>query len=161
MKNLNWLKKYQVISLVVVTILLGMADITLAEDKTYLVVVNANNPFSREESFMRNVVKRVYLKQKSSWVSSLKAVTYARPLESASHKAFIREVLGMSQSELDTHWLRLKQTTGEARPREVASGRNVLRQIANNQGAFSVIEEGETRRLNDQVRVLFRFSSSN
>lgn len=124
---------------------------------TYLLVVNANNRFSANEVVMKAQVKRLYLKQQLSWPDAAESLPFDRPIDNPAHHAFISQILEMTTGELDSHWLRLKQTTGETPPDAVSSVRSLLRQISRNEGAFSIIEEGETRKLPAKVRILFRF----
>lgn len=137
-------------------IVTGVAEPALAEN--YLLIINANNAFSGDPGAMKTVVKRLYLRQITDWPNSEKGNPFGRPSDSAAHRAFAKGVLGMTEAQLQAHWSRLKQTTGETPPREVEKSRVLLRQIARKKGAFSVIAKSEARKLPARVRVLFRFS---
>lgn len=130
---------------------------TAAVAPIYMLVVNANNRFSDNELVMKEQIKRLYLKQQLNWPNDEQSLPFDRPDDNPAHTAFVTQVLQMTTGELDTHWQRLKQTTGETPPDAVSSVRSLLRQIAQNKGAFSVIEEGETRKIPAKVRILFRF----
>lgn len=129
-----------------------------SEYLTFWVVVNANNRFSEEASTMRAQVRRLYLKQQHSWPNDDKSVPFGRPQDNPAHDAFLGAILGMTEGELDSHWLRMKQTSGETRPDAVSSVKSLLRQIARKKGAFSIIQAGEARKLPAKVRILFAFS---
>lgn len=137
----------------------GLFTSAIAESiPVFFVVVNANNPFSAEQAVMRAQIKRLYLKQQHAWPNEDKGIPFDRPADNSAHTAFTREILSMTEVELTSHWLRMKQTSGETPPETVSSVRSLLRQIARNEGAFSVIQDGEARKMPAKVRVLFRFS---
>ena len=139
--------------------LLPLSPLSRASTPTYLVVVNANNPFSAEQQTMMAQIKRLYLKQQHAWPNDDKSIPFRRPVENEAYGAFNTEILRMTERELNSHWLRLKQTSGETQPEAVSSVRSLLRQIARNKGAFSIIRDGEARKLPAKVRVLFSFST--
>ncbi len=143
----------------VVASLVALAGCTdPASSKTFMVLVNANNAYSGKQVTMITQIRRMYLKLQTRWPNSEKVLPLGRPDDSDAHAAFAWVVLGMSRSEINTHWLRLKQRSGRGAPYKVSSVRNMLRQVAKNAGAFGIIEQGEARKLPAKVRVLFRFS---
>ena len=128
---------------------------TANEGREFLVVVNANNRFSADETSMKAQLRRLYLKQQRTWPNAEECLPIGRPDESAAHDAWL-QFLDMTEEQLSEHWLTLKQTTGDTPPESVTSVRSLLRQIARNKGAFSIIEDAEARKLPAKVRVLFR-----
>lgn len=124
----------------------------------YAVIVNANNPDAGKGAAMKEVVKRLFLKEQTSWPGGPPAKPLARPASSPAQQAFVAEVLGMDQAALDQHWLHLKQTKGETPPRAVGSALILTRLVGKYPGAFSVVTAEEAARLPDGVAVLFRFS---
>ena len=132
---------------------------TTSSAATYLVVVNANNRFSANQETMKAQIKRMYLKQQLVCPNDDESVPFGRPPDNPAHQAFVIQILDMTTGELNSHWTRLQQTTGKLPPDSVSSVRSLLRQISRKKGAFSIIEEGETRKLPAKVRILFRFDT--
>jgi hypothetical protein len=127
---------------------------------TYLVVVNANNPYSGREAAMRTAIKSLFLRDQIYWPDAGLSVPLVRPRDNAAFAAFVKDVLGMTLDELASHWRRLERDTGTTPPAQIGSARELLGRVARNQGAFSVIAEGEARKLPAKVRVLFKAASS-
>lgn len=123
----------------------------------YVVIVNAGNDASGDIGSLKQLVKRQFLKQQTSWPNKEPSLPFARGADSAAHKAFLQNVLAMSQAEIDTHFLRLKQTTGETPPRQIGSTRILIRQVTNKAGAFGIIEKSDAASLSAEVRILFEF----
>lgn len=144
-------------SILVVGALLSIGATDVTGDDSYLLVINANNKYSGNGEEMRQEIRRLYLRHKSNWPDEETSSPLGRPVHTDAHQAFLTFVLGMTQTELNDHWSRLKQISGETPPREVERPRTLLRQIARDKGAFSVIAESETRKLPARVRVLFTF----
>ena len=122
-----------------------------------VVIVNINNSYTANEDTMRKVVKRLFLKQQSTWPDGTNAKSFDRRKASAEQQAFNSTVLGMDDAVIARHWLSLKQTTGETPPRTVGSTNMLAKFVAKYDGAFGVVAESELGSLSDRVRVLFKF----
>jgi len=126
----------------------------------YMLVVNSTNTYSsRDVTETKILIKHLYTKLKSEWPTADKprARMIDRAINSSTHAKFVHNVLGMSGSELEGYWARLKQKTGETPPRAVKSARVALKLVARNKGAFTIIERREGRFLNKGVKILFEF----
>ena len=66
----------------------------------------------------------------------------------------------MSPDELASFWRHVETTDGDRRPPAIGPVKQLLRQIAREEGAFGVIAEHEVERLPARVRILFRFRAS-
>lgn len=150
MKYINML-----VVLVAIAISAAMAGPSFAGD--YLVIVNANNGASGSEDVLKQITKRQYLKQQSAWPDGEASMAFARKADSPIQAAFMANVLGMNETELHTHWLRLKQTTGETPPRSIGSARIIIRQVSKKKGAFGAVSKAEAGELPAEVKVLFEF----
>ncbi len=139
-----------------VALALSVANTARAAD--YVVLVNSENPLLDSNVDAKETVKRLFLKELSSWPGDGPALPLGRSKSSPAEAAFISKVLGMTRAELDTHWLRLKQTRGETPPREVGSPLILFRQISRNRGAFAPATADEALDAPAEVAVLFRFS---
>ncbi len=158
-KNMTRAIRQGVLSLTAVMIMgVLLAASPAVQAAEYAVIVNANNPDAGKGAAMKEVVKRLFLKEQTSWPSGVPAKPLARPASSPAQQAFMAEVLGMDQAALDQHWLHLKQTKGETPPRAVGSALILTRLVGKYPGAFSVVAAEEVARLPDSVTILFRFS---
>lgn len=123
----------------------------------HAVIVNANNPYNASESEMREVVKRLFLKQQSTWPNGITAKCYDRSKASAEQVSFNRDLLGMSDAVIARHWLGVKQTTGETPPRNVGPTSILGKFVGKYDGGLGIVESGEIGSLPSNVRVLFTF----
>ena len=138
---------------------LALSVATTARAAEYVVLVNADNPLLDSGVDATETVKRLFLKELGSWPEGgPPALPLARTKALPAQAAFVAKVLGMTQAELDTHWLRLKQTRGETPPREVGSTLILFRQISRNPGAFAPATADEALDAPAEVAILFRFS---
>lgn len=128
-----------------------------AQAADYAVVVNAANAYSADEADMKNVVKRIYLKQQTNWPNGTEGEPFAREDSSAEQTAFNAAVLGMDAAAHSDYWIKLKQTEGSVAPRSVGASSILMRQIARKPGGFGVVAASEP--LVDGVKVLFKFSN--
>lgn len=109
----------------------------------YLVIANASDPITNHSENIAPRIKQLYLKESKTWRSSLLAKPFARSPGSQVQRAFEENILQMSASQLDTHWLRLKQIRGETPPRAIGSTQILLRQLQRKPGAFATIKRSE------------------
>ncbi len=129
-----------------------------AAAETYAVVVNVENSFDGDDAAKKQQVKRLYLKEQSAWPGGIAAVPFGRADGSAEQIAFAQAVLQMSPSDIEGHWLNLKQVRGETPPRGIGSARILSRQIGKTPGAFGVVLASEVAGV-ENGKVLFEFST--
>lgn len=125
----------------------------------YLVLVNASNRYSGERAEAIALLRDLYLRNAETWPDGEPSLPLGRPATSPASQALARFVLDMDPSELDGHWRRLQDSSDQAPPEVVEQPRDLLLSIARNEGAFSVIAEGEVEKLPAKVRVLFTLSA--
>lgn len=129
-----------------------------AQAKTYVVVINEANSAAQNASDPKAVVKRLFLKRQTQWPNNgPSALPMARKSDSAVQKAFRAKVLGMSKSEVQSHWASMKQTQGETPPREVGTALILFRRLRREPGAFTVLSKDELSQAPGEVRVLYEF----
>lgn len=124
---------------------------------SFAVVVNSDNALSGDQAAMMAQVSRIFLKSSKSWPGGEEAAPLSAKAGDPAYQALLEKVLGMSQSEYDQHWARLKQTTGDTPPREVGSTGILFRLIAKKAGAVSVVSAEEAAGLPEGVKILFTF----
>lgn len=129
-----------------------------AEPVEYAVVVNAANDFADAGS-AKNVIKQLFLKDRGDWPNKAKdeSKPFGRTAGTPETKAFLAQVLGMTEAELAKHWIALKQKTGQTPPREVETDDMLLRFVAKFPGGFGVVKADAAKA--DGVKVLFTFKN--
>lgn len=133
---------------------------TAARAVEYALVVNSANTLADDAS-AQAVVRQLYLKERSEWPfevdgKPLGAKPLGRDEESEEHAAFLQQVLGMTQTELDQHWLQVKQRRGETPPRDISSNELLLKMVARYPGGLGFVpKEIVDAANNEDIRVLF------
>lgn len=155
MMILNYKKTRSFLIALTSLIIIGLHSASYAD--SYLVIVNANNSFSADEKETKNTIKRMYLKEMSSWPGGGKTKAVARGEDSKEHQAFMKNILGMSNANIAGHWMSLKQKTGETPPRAIKSTKSVVKLVSKKTGAFSYISEADSNSLSAKVKVLFKY----
>ena len=136
---------------------LGLLAAVPAQAADYAVIVNSANSYSANPDSMRQVVKQLFLKERSEWPGNIAVKAFGRPAASAEHKAFLKAVLGMTEVELASHWIALKQKTGQAPPREIPRDSLLIKLVAKYEGGLAVVSKAAADAAAD-VRTLFTFS---
>ena len=150
MKMIN---RSAVLGVALACIFLSAGPLQAAE---YAVVIQASNTYSDNPESMKQVVKQLFLKQRSEWPNKIAAKPFARPADNAAHQAFLKHVVQMSEVELAGHWISVKQRTGQAAPREIARDSLLFKLIAKYDGALAVVVKESVQ--SDQIRILFTFT---
>jgi len=130
----------------------------LSAAQTFAVIVSEENAYAGEGAAAVQQLRRLYLREQTSWPGGQDAVAFAREPGSPEQTAFLATVVGMTQAEETAHWLRMKQIRGEAEPRAVGSARILARQVARNPGAFAVVLYEEAASM-EGVRVIHAFDA--
>ncbi len=127
-----------------------------AQADTYVVIINAGNPYAESGDSAKNMIKQLYLKERAAWPGGAESKPYGKPGDSGEHAAFRDKVLGMTEAQLAQHWIDQKQKTGATPPREVSSGSMMLKFVAKDTGAFGVVTKAEASGA-EGVKILFEF----
>lgn len=117
----------------------------------YVIVANAANQTPPAEA--KELVKQLFLKNRTQWPGNIEALPFDRPAGSPEQAAFYRQVLGLSESEVAQHWISLKQRTGATRPREISSDTMALKMVEKYAGAFVIVNR-EAAAAADQARIV-------
>jgi len=145
MKNI--IKTFLVLAVAALVI---MPSISYAGE--YAVIVNDSN----SNSASQGDIKRMFLKQQTSWADGTSANPFDRKADSAEHKAFASKVLGMTEAELAEYWGAEKSKSGTTPPREIGSDSILTRQVSRKGGGFGVVSSAAANA--DGVKILFKFS---
>ena len=141
------------------SILLLSLSSSIASASSYSIIANkelAENLNSVQGERLKREIKLLFLKQKASVKSSAPAKPASLPVTNKGFEAFRDDVLKMTQTELDDHWVRIRQITGDLPPREYRSNRSTLRYVAKNPGGFGIVESLFAKE-NPNVTVLLEF----
>lgn len=130
----------------------------IANAKEYAVVVNPANTYNSDrEKSLRQTVKQVFLKQKTSWPGFDEK---ARPFslrKNLAQNVFNRKILGMDASSLSDYWLSAKQKTGESPPRDIPSTSLMAKFISRYPGAMGVMSLEDAKKHSSEVKILLTY----
>lgn len=140
-------------------LLLATASLTTgtAAAEDFAVIVHQSNNYADSVEAMKQVVRQLFLKERSEWPNKIAVKPFARAAGSSEHDAFLNGVLKMTEADLANHWISLKQRTGQTAPREISRDSLLIKLVAKYEGSFAVVSKGEAEG-SDSVRVLFTFA---
>jgi len=121
----------------------------------YAVLIQAKTPWKGSEEDARALVRRIFLGELGRWPGGIRALPYDRANRADMRRAFLREVLGMTEGAWYRHWLLKKQKRGATPPRRFASDFILFHMIARHPGAIGYAKL--PARLPRKLKVLFRF----
>lgn len=124
---------------------------------SFAIIVNGANPLSGTSEELTGLVARLFLKQQRDWPDQVPSRVYDRELESPEHQQFIEQILKMSEGRLSSHWVKMKQVSGETPPRVIRSQATLLRFIEKHKGGIGIVNVDEVKRLPTTIKVLFTF----
>lgn len=120
----------------------------------YVVVGQVGNSYAGAPDATRQLLARLFLKQLTAWPNGAAAKVYAAPSGSPEMTAFRDKVLTMNEAALASHWLTLKQKTGETPPREVGSSSIMGKLIAQAPGAIGIMKKADFAAAPGNLKVL-------
>ena len=145
--------KFSYISKIVIFFFLFLSFCLADRDKSpYAIIVNVDNVYKQNINEGFKKIKSLYLKRSKTWSENLPAYYVDREHNNSSQLAFYDLVLKMNQKEVSTFWKdRRKKNKKELSLREV------VREIARNKGAFSVVSKSKINKLPAKVKILYHF----
>jgi hypothetical protein len=120
-----------------------------AEDRRYLVIVNAENPV---ESMSRQEVAKLFLDRSARWRQGEVAAPVDRSLTSVIRAAFSQEVLGFSLPAVKNYWDKRMMAVHEIPPPVRSSDSEIVAHVARNKGGIGYVSGTAT--LEPGVKVL-------
>lgn len=138
--------------------LFKLFTLSLVASSLYLVAPIANagvavitHPGVKEIGLSKNKLAQIYLGKMKNYSNgrSIKAVDL--PKNSAAHKKFYRSVVKKSDSAMNRHWSKLKFTGKGKPPKKLDTAREVIKWVANTEGAIGYIDG---KYLNKSVKVV-------
>jgi ABC-type phosphate transport system substrate-binding protein len=117
-----------------------MASAVPARAADFIVIAHPGVP---DGSLSREDVRAVFLGDKTTW-SDGKPIKIVVLEEGASHKAFLREVLGKTPAQFDTYWKKMVFTGKAAIPKTCGDTQELLDFVARQPGAIGYAGFGAT-----------------
>ena len=128
----------------------------MAKAETFAVIVNKDNSMSADKETMIQTLQRLYLADTTSWPNGEASRPILPEESAAAYKAMLDTIVGMSGSEWATHWVRLKQKTGQTPPQSF-NERMALKVVERTAGGLAVVPI-EIAKSSSDVRVLMEFT---
>ncbi len=103
------------------------------------IIVNDSNPASAMSAFE---VKQHYLKDTARWDSGQKVRPADCKYDASVRNAFLSNVLGMTDIEIDRYWITQQYVNGEKPPATLDDDSSVMRFVAKFEGAIGCVDRG-------------------
>ncbi len=116
--------------------LLSAAALSVADARSYLVVVNDSNPTS---AVAAAELARVFRKTVRQWTNGVSITPVDQSFQSAVRLRFSQDVLGRSPGQMQEYWLRQTYSGGEIPPPVRDSDAAVLEFVRSNAGAVGYV----------------------
>jgi len=135
------------ILVVLLAVMGGRANITLAEEVGFVVIAHPSVPV---DQLSKKDLKRVYTKELTSWSDG----TQIYPIENsgAAKAKFIREIIGQNENENKSYWINQTMTTGKRPPKSFGMPVLILNYVTKTPGAIGYIKAGSN--LNTFVKLV-------
>lgn len=100
-----------------------------------VVIVHNSSPVAQLSA---TEAKAYYIKRQQQWTDGSKV----RPVQQLgeARDAFLKKVLGMSNTEFERYWLERKYAAAESPPKQVDSDEDVIRFVAAMKGAIGFVQ---------------------
>ena len=93
------------------------------------------------------------------WPGKIKAFYVARIDEHPAQKSFYREVVDMTTDEISDYWNKREENSSFSKPKALSDLKQVIRAVAKNKGAYTVVSLNEVEKMPARVRVLYTFEN--
>jgi len=132
---------------------LTAAPETVAQNRParLVVVVPAENGIGRLD---RITLRNIYLGLTTFWPTGVRVKPYNRVHDSASGKAFFRDVLGMTPARYRYTWQKQQLSGQGVEPEVVAGVTSLVARVAANAGAIGYILDSEAGAADSRVRLI-------
>lgn len=118
-------------------VLSGFSSGVLAND--YALIANKNVPIS---SLSKTDVQSIFLGEKTKWDDG-STIEFAVMGSGDFHKSFLKDVIGKTQSQFDSYWMRMV-FAGKARAlKPFSKVKEVIKFVANHPDAIGYVPVGE------------------
>ena len=138
--------------------LLKLFTLSLVISSLYLVAPIANagvavitHPGVKEIGLSKNKLAQIYLGKMKNYSNGKTINAVDLPKDSTAHKKFYKSVVKKSDSAMNRHWSKLKFTGKGKPPKKLDTARDVIKWVANTEGAIGYIDG---KYLNKSVKVV-------
>jgi ABC-type phosphate transport system substrate-binding protein len=138
--------------------LLKLFSLSVVISSLYLVAPIANagvavitHPGVKEIGLSKNKLAQIYLGKIKNYSNGRSIKPVDLPKSSPAHKKFYKSVVKKSDSAVKRYWSKLQFTGKGKPPKELSSAREVIKWVANTEGAIGYIDG---KYLNKSVKVV-------
>ena len=132
-------------------------EISLSGD--FAIIINAENSYKNPKSNGIRKIRLLYLQSSREWPGKIKASYVARENEHPAQESFYKEVVNMTSDEIFDYWSTREENTSFSKPIALNDLKEVIRTVAKNKGAYTVISLNEVEKMPARVRVLYTFEN--
>lgn len=132
--------------------------LSLVISSLYLIAPIANagvavitHPGVKEIGLSKTKLAQIYLGKMKNYSNGKNIKAVDLPKNSAAHKKFYKSVVKKSDSAMNRHWSKLKFTGKGKPPKKLDTARDVIKWVANTEGAIGYIDG---KYLNKSVKVV-------
>lgn len=130
---------------------LALLVVSQAHAGELVVIVNDSNPVAQ---MTRAEVKQHYLKNKTRWDFGQKVRPADCKYDEAVRNAFLSNVLGMTDIEIERFWIEQQYVRGEKPPATLDDASSIMRFVAKFDGAISFVERASLNGASGVKKVL-------
>ena len=138
---------------------LPLEEIKLSDN--FAIIINTDNSYKNSKTNGVRKIRLLYLQSSREWPGKIKASYVARINEHPAQESFYREVVDMNIDEVSDYWTKREENTSFSKPQAVNDLKEVIRTVAKNKGAYTVISLNELEKMPAKVRVLYTFENIN
>lgn len=123
---------------IVFSYILAFALTSNAAEDGYVIIVNKQNPVTVGDIKMSHV-RNVFILNKTKWKGGSRSKPIFPGKGTPSYDYLLKNVLKMSESKLNRHWLQLKQRSGTSVPPSILSEPAMVKYVGNSEGAIAIV----------------------
>lgn len=124
---------------IVAILILGLCSVVMAET---VMIVNTANP---QTSITKGQISNIFLGSATKWSNGQKAAPVDQPKSTAPGKAFLANIVGMSEADYKKLWVE-KMLSGQAEPMPVKpTDDDVIKFVKDNPGAVGYIDSANLK----------------
>lgn len=131
--------------------LLAIASLFIFAPLANAGVAVITHPGVKEIGLSKSKLAKIYLGKLKNYSNGKKIKAVDLPKDSKAHKKFYKSVIKKSDSAMNRYWSKLKFTGKGKPPKKLNNTREVLKWVANNEGAIGYIDG---KYLNKSVKVV-------
>lgn len=103
-----------------------------------VVIVNAANP---EDALSKDDVRAYFMRLERAWRNGEKVRPIDHPSASADRSTFITAVLGMSEADLERHWIQAQYASAESPPTKAPDTGAVISLVRSFKGGIGFVSK--------------------